>query len=281
MKRIKWIFATSILAAAVTGEASAQTGRQAGSGTAPSITTTDRAQEDPLSLGQPLSYWLKSIRERDPETIETAFDAIVDLGPEAWRAVPELTKIVAEPFVPIRVDKDSLKDIHSKVFDIQLRAGAVDGLGAIGEAAASSAGPVIRWGLTVRVLPSETRSPADAILIELIGIDVLERMRVAGAVARFGPGATQAVEELLRSPDVEKRKLFAAILNDVTVPIATDLMSSKSCEERMLGLSLLSAMWPVVDKGHLITLQGMLQCSRDEAELPSTLTVTGGRPLLE
>ena len=89
-----------------------------------------------------------------------------------WKpgAVPKLTKIVAEPFAPIEFESDTRSQIQSH---IQLRAGAVDSLGAIGEAAAPSAGPVIRWGMTIRVVPGHTRSPADPFLIELIAIDVL------------------------------------------------------------------------------------------------------------
>src|SRR5437868_12384356 len=38
--------------------------------------------------GKPLSYWLRSIRDRD-DNIELAFDAIIDLGPGAWPARSE------------------------------------------------------------------------------------------------------------------------------------------------------------------------------------------------
>jgi hypothetical protein len=261
MKRILWIAVLVALALTVSSEfASAQADLRMGNLAAASKRDT-KNQDDPVALGHPLSYWLKSIRDRDPEKIQMAFDAIVELGPEAWRAVPELTKIVAEPFAPIEFESDSRSQIHRKLLDIQLRAGAVDSLGAIGEAAASSAGPVIRWGMTIRVLPGHTRSSADPFLIELIGIDVLERMRVAGTVARFGRDASGAVQKLIESPDNEARKFSAAILNEATVLIATGLMTSRSCVDRELGLSLLSAMWPVVAKDHLITLGEILECS--------------------
>ena len=42
---------------------------------------------------------------------------------------------------------------------------------------------------------------------------VLERMRVAGAVAQFGPDAAVAVTALLSSPDDESRKLGVAIMS--------------------------------------------------------------------
>src|SRR6185436_5723254 len=62
--------------------------------------------DDPIAYGQPLSHWLTVIRNRDPEGVETAYDAIVSLGPAARKAVPELTLIVEEPFEPIRVGVD-------------------------------------------------------------------------------------------------------------------------------------------------------------------------------
>jgi len=261
MKRIVWSTVLIGLALTVSSEsASAQTDLRMGNLAAASKRES-KNQDDPAALGHPLSYWLKSIHDRDPEKMQLAFDAIVELGPEAWRAVPELTKIVAEPFAPIEFERDSRSQIHTKLLGIQLRAGAVDSLGAIGEAAASSAEPVIRWGMTIRVLPGHTRSSVDPFLIELIGIDVLERMRVAGTIARFGPHASDAVQKLIESSDNEARKFSAAILSDATVLIATGLMTSRSCADRELGLSLLSAMWPVVAKDHLITLGEILECS--------------------
>ena len=266
-----------VLAIAFSPEsAGAQADLRTGSG-ALSGANTNKGEEEPAYRGQPLSYWLKSIRDRDPENIEMAFDAIVELGPAAWRAVPELTRIVQEPFAAIQYGKDSRSTIHTKLLNIHLRAAAIDGLGAIGEAAADSAESVIRWGLTVRVLPGAKDPSPDAVLITLIGIDVLERMRVAGAVSRFGPGASDAVQKLVESPDNEERKFSAAILNDETVLIATDLMSSQACGDRARGLSLLSAMWPVVAKDHLITLKAMLECLEIDPSrsLPATNRQTG------
>ena len=252
-----------VLAIAFSPEsADAQADLKTGMGS-PSRANTNRGEEDPVYREHPLSYWLKSIRDRDPENIEMAFDAIAELGPAAWRAVPELTRIVEEPFAAIQYGRDSRSAIQTKLLNIHLRAGAIDGLGAIGEAAAVSAESAIRWGLTF--------------LITLIGIDVLERMRVAGAVARFGPGASAAVQKLVESPDNEERKFSAAILQDQTVLIATDLMNSPNCSDRVLGLSLFSAMWPVVAKDHLITLKAMLECLETDPgrSLPATNRQTG------
>jgi hypothetical protein len=226
-------------------------------------------QDDPIALGRPLSYWLKSIRTRDPINVEMAFEAIVQLGPAARAAIPDLTQIVAEPFIPIRIGKDSREEIHGKLLNIELRAGAVDGLGAIGEAAAPSAAPVIQWGLTMRVItPTERYRSTDAFLIELIGIDVLERMRAAGTVAQFGLDASGPVQNLIESGDNEKRKFAAAILNEQTVFVAARLMQRDDCLARMRGLSLLSAMWPVVASEHLVTLNEILECSEDDNNKP-------------
>jgi len=231
------------------------------------------AQDDPIVFGHPLSYWINSIHERD-ENMEMAFDAIVELGPKAWRAVPELTRIVAKPFVPIRVDRDSRSELHAKLLDIHLRAGAVDGLGAIGEAGAAAAETVIRWGMTLRTVAPEDRPVSNSLVIELIGIDVLERMRAAGTVARFGPAAARPVQKLLESPDNEERKFSAAILNDTAVPIAAELMHSESCKDRRLGLSILSGMWPVVAREHLITLGELLEGAESEERDPTTINRT-------
>jgi hypothetical protein len=105
-----------------------------------------------LSQGKPLSYWLSSIRDCDHK-MELAIDAIIDLGPDAWPAVEQLTRIVAEPFVPIEIGEDRTDVIGSKQFNMHLRADAIDALAAIGEAAATSTGPLIQWALTVRFIP--------------------------------------------------------------------------------------------------------------------------------
>lgn len=217
--------------------------------------------EDPVALGQPLSHWLKVLQSRDPEEVETAYDAIVELGPAAWMAVPDLTRIVAEPFTPIRIGVDNRRETLAKLLDIHLRAGAVDSLGAIGTRAASAANPVIHWALTIRVVPSEVRTQNDAFYVELVGMDVLERMRGAGAIGRFGAEAADAVRELIESGDGEKRKLAVAVLNEGSLPMVTDLMTSKSCRDRTLGLAILTDMWPVVAIDHLRSLKDVLACT--------------------
>ncbi len=210
---------------------------------------------------EPLSYWLRSIRERDDQIL-LAIDAIRDLGPDAWPAVEELTRIVSEPFTPVRIGVDSDDVIAPKLSSIHLRAEAIDALTAIGEAAASSAGPLMQWALTVRVIPTSLDNVKnDELFVDLLTLDVLERMRVAGAVARFGPAAAPAIVALLESPDGEKRKLGVAILNDNALPIAANLLKSRTCGDRERGLAILADMWPVVAKDHLAELKASLICN--------------------
>jgi hypothetical protein len=110
--------------------------------------------DEPRYLGKILSYWLKTIRYRDEQTLSLAFDAIRGLGPDAWPAAPELTRIVAAPFSPIRIGKDTEEQIADKLYDIEVRAEAIDALASIGESAATATMPVIRWALTERVIPA-------------------------------------------------------------------------------------------------------------------------------
>src|SRR5207237_9211867 len=109
-------------------------------------------QSEPMYQGEPLSYWVRSIRDRD-DKILLAIEAIIDLGPDAWPAAEELTRIVAAPFTQVRIGVDLDNVIASKLASIRLRADAIDALTAIGQAAASSAAPLIEWALAVRVVP--------------------------------------------------------------------------------------------------------------------------------
>ena len=223
--------------------------------------TAGETQSAPLYQGESLSYWLRSIRDRDDKILR-AFDAIRDLGPDAWPAVEELTRIVAEPFTPVSIGVDRDDVIAPKLFNIHLRADAIDALSAIGEAAASSTVPLIQWALTVRVIPVNLDNLKDnELFVDLITIDVLERMRVAGAVAQFGSAAAPTVLALLKSPDGEKRKLGVAILSENALPIAAYLLKSRNCEDRKSGIAILADMWPVVAKDHLAKLKSAPVCS--------------------
>jgi hypothetical protein len=227
-------------------------------------------QDETLYMGKPFSYWLKVIQDRDPEKIEFAFDAMVEFGPEAWEAVPDLTRIVTEPFTPIHLGEDSPEDIIEKVWKIQLRGGAIDSLGAIGDAAAPSAEPLIEWAFAIRVVPAQVKSPEiDRLFVDLVAIDVLEKMRIAGAVSQLGPGAAPAIQELLESPDFERRKFSVAILNAGVLPIAARLLKSEDCERRSLGASLMANMWPVIAVEHLSALKDIAKCGRTPSKTDS------------
>jgi hypothetical protein len=223
--------------------------------------TASETQGEVMSQGKPLTYWLTSIRDRD-DKIELALDAIIDFGPDAWPAVEPLTRIVAQPFAPVGIGVDRDDVIGAKLFNMHLRAEAIDALTAIGEAAASSAGPLIQWALTVRFIPVNLDNLKDeGLFVDLIAMDVLERMRVAGAVARFGLAAAPTVAALLESSDDEKRKLGVAILNENALPIAAHLLKSRNCEDRKRGIAILADMWPVIAKNHLAELKSSVACA--------------------
>jgi hypothetical protein len=227
----------------------------------PAPTTVGSMQRtDPTYEGEPLSFWLDVIRKRG-DRMPMAFEAIRSLGPLAESAVPILESIVAEPFLPIKIGEDKHDVILSKLLNIQLRADAVDALALIGPVADCSTKALIRWALTVRVIPaSEQRVETDSLYVEMVGIDVLERMRVAGAVPELGKGALVAIAPLLASGNGEKRKLAVAILSERTLPLAVSLLKSPDCDEKKLGLSILGDMWPVVPETHLLNLKESFMC---------------------
>ena len=212
-------------------------------------------------LGKPLSYWLQVLRERNEEMISLAFDAIRGLGPQARAAVPELTALVAAPFTPIRIGKDSPKLIAKKLYDIEVRAEAIDALAAIGESASPATDPLIRWALTTRVIPEDIRNSDDEeLFIELVMMDTEQRMRIAGAVGELGPDASEIIAALVSSSDPIKRKFGVAILNEGALPIASKLLRSRKCDQRTLGLTILKDMDLVVARPYLDWLQNRIVC---------------------
>ena len=132
----------------------------------------DRVLQYPAYLNKPLSYWLNVIRNRNERMISLAFDAIRGLGPNAWAAVPDLTRLVAAPFTPIHIGKDSNEAIASKVYDIALRTEAIDTLAVIGESASTATPSLVGWALTPRiVVPGIMRNADDdELFIELVMI---------------------------------------------------------------------------------------------------------------
>jgi hypothetical protein len=217
-------------------------------------------QTEPTYLGKPLSYWIASIRNRDQQ-IYVAFDAIMTLGPRAQAAVPDLTGLIAAPFVPVRIGVDDDDAVLRKLQDIDVRGTAVTALEAIGEDASSSSLPLIRWALTPRVVLERLESDGDRELyVDMVTMDVVERMRVAGVVHSFGTGAAPAIHSLLNAKDSESRKFGVAILSDAALPIVAHLLKSFNCDSRKLGVEMLLHMWPVVAKEHLVELKNMTGC---------------------
>jgi hypothetical protein len=216
--------------------------------------------DDPSYSGKPLSYWLKSIRNRDDQ-MGMAFDAIRHLGPAAHSAVPDLILVVSEPFTPIEVGVDGYVAVTRKLRTIMIHSSAVDCLGAIGYAAAPSAPALAEWALTPRMILRgiRNRQEQDA-FVDLVGIDVAERMRVVGAISQFTADASPFIAGLLKSPDPEARKLGVAILHENALPIAVTLLQSQACGDQELGFNILFDMWPVVSRNHLIDLIDVLPC---------------------
>src|SRR5207253_10610278 len=133
--------------------------------------------QEPAYASKPLSYWLKIIRNRDETMLSLAFDAVRNLGPDAGAAVPELTRVIAAQFTPIRIGKDSQEAIATKVIDIEIRGEAIDTLAMIGESAATSTLPLIRWALTPRVVAGiSSNADDDELFIELVMMDTEQRM---------------------------------------------------------------------------------------------------------
>jgi hypothetical protein len=222
----------------------------------------DRLFQERTYLGKPITFWLDAIRNRDANLMSNAFDAIYSLGPDAWVAVPDLTKLVAAPFAPIDIDRDSKGVVASKVYDITVRSEAVEMLGWIGPSAAPSTLTLIQWALARRIMPSAKRSAGNyELFIELVTMDAEQRMRVAGAVSQFGRETFPFIAKLLSSSDASRRKLGVAILSQDVLPVAADLLRSDVCSDRELGLTVLKDMNVVVDSASIDELSRQVQDS--------------------
>ena len=212
--------------------------------------------QEPTYFGQPLTFWLEVIRDRNEEKISLAFDAVRSLGPDGWIAVPDLTRIISASFAPIDLAKDSHESIASKLYDVSVRAEAVDALGAIGESASPAASALIRWALMPRILPGSSRTADDEeLFMELVILDAEERLRVAAAIAKLGRSAFPAVAALLSSPEAPRRRLGVAVLNQDALPIAAELLRSDACEDRKLGFAIFKDMDLVVAQPYLDELR--------------------------
>jgi hypothetical protein len=218
-------------------------------------------KQEPAYEGRPLSFWLDTLRKHNDST-DNAFAAVRSLGPQASAAVPLLDSIIGEPFVPVKVGKDSKDTVLAKLRDIQFRADAVDALATIGPAAECSTKTLIRWALTLRVVPGDLAgADAKEMFADLVGVDTLERMRVAGAVPELGPDAMLKALALLPSRDGEKRKLAVAIMEEKALALAVNLLKSPDCNEQKLGIAILGDMWQVVPEVHLFDLKETFICT--------------------
>jgi hypothetical protein len=180
---------------------------------------------------------------------------------DASQVVPQIMQVISEPFDPIQVGIDNDDTIAFKLSDIECRAEAIEALRDIGEIAAISSGVLIDWALTVRVVaPPGPSLVWDRLFVDLITIDVLERMRVAGAIAEFGPAAVSFIVSALKSPDGERRKLAVTILNEKALIVSAVLLKSRNCDDRELGRAILWDMWPVVSRSHLSDLKNISIC---------------------
>jgi hypothetical protein len=232
-------------------------------------TLTDDAQhgrfsEEPSYDGKPLSFWVQALHNRDKALMPSALDAIMSIGPDASSAAPELVQIVSAPFAPIRLGVDPDNLIARKLEEVDLRSGAVDALASIGETASSATIPLIQWALMVRVLPAEDANfKDDSLFVDIVAIDAIERMRVAGAVVSFGDAALPTVAGLLKSPDTELRKFAVVILSENALPIASRLLKSRDCDDQQLGIDILTDLEPAVGRTYLDALKSMKVCEAD------------------
>jgi hypothetical protein len=217
--------------------------------------------DEPEYQGKNLSFWLKIIRDRNVEMIPLAFDAIRSLGPRAWSAAPELTRIVAAPFVAVNIGKDPDEVVATKLYDIELRSEAIEALASIGESASPATAVVVQWALTLRVASENRLTPDEAeLFIELVTLDAEYRLRVIAAVTAFGKPATTALVRLLKSENVEKRKIAVAILGLDALTLAADLLKSPSCEDRQLAIAILGDMEPIVARSYIAQFSRGLVC---------------------
>ena len=218
--------------------------------------------DEPSYRGRTLAFWIKAIRDRNEEMMPLAFEAIRSLGPDAWAAVPELTRLVSAPFAPIRLGKDSDKVIASKLYDIEVRSEAIDTLACIGAAASPATIPVIEWALTLRVAPTLTSNrQEDERFVDLVTLDAEYRIGIINAVVHFGEPATPILIRLLNSNNAEQRKLAVIILGVDALPVVEHLLKSRDCGDAELGITILGDMEPVVAKAYLAELEKLIVCS--------------------
>jgi hypothetical protein len=216
------------------------------------------ADIEPDFHGQPLSYWVQVLRDRD-DRMDIAFAAIRQLGPGAAGALTELKRILNEPFTPIVVGSTRRDDLLAGLASIELRGKVVDAMGDIGDPASATA--LIKWALTPRIIAmGDLTDSQREIFIDLVGIDALERMRVVGVMAQFGSRADDVLTVMLQARDENARKLAVAILGERAMPVATDLLISRSCDDRQLGLALMGDMWSFIPRENIVAVESLTEC---------------------
>jgi hypothetical protein len=257
----KAIVLSILMAILAPGQLKAQSGQEIWTSVISDDWDANRStSREPGFDGKPLSYWIKAVRDRDEARMSLALEAIRLLGPEARTAVPELTRLLADPFRPIQLGKDSDATIAAKLYDIEVRSAAIDALASIGDDAATATLPVIQWALTMRVIPGAGGSMDRERFIALVTLEAEYRIRVINAIEQFGEPAIPTLRRLLKSPDPERRKFAVIALGTDILPIAEELLQSRDCAEAQLGVTILRDLAPIVASAYLAELQETLTC---------------------
>jgi hypothetical protein len=223
--------------------------------------TANAADNGQMYQGKTLNYWLNAIRDRNEELMPLAFEAIRALGPNARAAVPELIRVVEAPFAPVRVGTDCDDTIAEKLYDLEVRSEAIDSLAYIGAAAASATIPLIDWAFTIRVVPPQMNSiEENDRFIDLVTLEAEYRIGVMHAIQRFGKGGIATLARFVKSAEAEKRKFAVMTLGGEVLPVATELLTSRNCDDEELGIAILSDLEPMVAKLYLSQLRQAALC---------------------
>ena len=228
-----------------------------------SLRVSDRTAppNEPSYQGKPLNYWLKAIRHRDESLMPLAFDAIRALGPDARASIPELIRLLAAPFDPIRLGVDSDEMIATKLYDLEVRSEAIDALASIGEAAAPATIPLMNWAMMVRVMPSQTMDVEENDrFIDLVTVEAEYRIGVAHAIQQFRNPGIARLARFIKTADAEKRKFAVMTLGSEVLPIAADLLRSPNCDDERLGVAILEDLEPIVALVYLTQLKQNAVC---------------------
>jgi formylglycine-generating enzyme required for sulfatase activity/HEAT repeat protein len=201
-----------------------------------------RDDTDPISEGQPLSFWVKDLKSKDPATRKVALRAVGALGPKAKSAVGPVTKLLADSqpgvieraaqtLVQIGPDaKDATGALVQLVSypDSGVRKAAVEAITRISPVTKEAVPDLIKivqdrenehrwWALEVLDRMGTEAKDAEAALTELAGgdRDVAVRRTAAEMVIRINPkSAVPVLTQLLRDEDVPLRSWAVKALGD-------------------------------------------------------------------